>query len=119
MAVYVIDNTRSSRRNYTTPGDVTCGGGAQHLLGPEHQSVGNVVGGRELVPWLRSLEGAQIDKATAKQILAELEDHRRRVHPNSQVVDGRRGRERSVNFCELSMPLQVWSQSAHPLLDGS
>ena len=56
-------------------------GGAQHLLGPEHKSLGNVVGGRELVPWLRALEGAHIDKATAKQILAELEDHRRRVHP--------------------------------------
>ncbi len=56
-------------------------GGAQHLLGPNHKCLGNVVGGRELVPWLRSLEGAQIDKATAKQILAELEDHRRRVHP--------------------------------------
>ena len=34
-------------------------GGAQHLLGPEHKSLGNVVGGRELVPWLRSLGGAQ------------------------------------------------------------
>ncbi len=51
------------------------------LLGPEHRSMGNIVGGRELLPWISSLRGAKVNKATARQIIAELEEHRRRVHP--------------------------------------
>jgi hypothetical protein len=69
------------RRLDVTPVAVVWGG-AQHRLGPAHRSMGDIIGGRELLPWLRSVRGTRMDKATAREILAELKEHQRRVRPH-------------------------------------